>query len=141
MISNIATLAIWMFELPTSVVADIFGRKKSLVASVLCNLLSAFFILFFPSYLGFAIASFFSGLYFSFWSGAGQAFLEENLRSIGKERDFGKVLGKLMSYEKIGTLFIPLIATLLLKYFGERGYFFLAFLDVISAGILVFLTI
>ena len=34
-ISNIATLAIWIFELPTSVVADIFGRKKSLVASVL----------------------------------------------------------------------------------------------------------
>jgi len=116
-ISNVATLSIWILELPTSVVADVFGRKLSLVASVSCNLLSAVSILLFPSFIGFAIASFFSGLYFSFWSGAGQAFLEENLRMVGKEKDFGKVLGKLMSYEKIGSLLIPLVAVLLLKHF------------------------
>jgi len=34
LISNIVTFAIWIFELPTSVLADTTGRKKSLIFSV-----------------------------------------------------------------------------------------------------------
>jgi MFS family permease len=68
--------------LPTSVFADTAGRKRSLMISVVCNLISALSIVFFPTYRGFIVASFFGGLYFAFWSGTGQAFLEDNLRHV-----------------------------------------------------------
>ena len=67
-LSNIYTLTIFVFEIPTSVWADTTGLKKSLIVSVICNFISALLILFFPSFLGFIIAAIFSGLYLSFWS-------------------------------------------------------------------------
>jgi MFS family permease len=137
LISNIYTFSIWLFELPTSVFADTTGRKKSLVASVICNLLAAFLILFTPNLWGLAAASIFSALYWSFWSGTGQAFLEENLRILGRHQEFGKEIGNLMFYEQLATLITPLIASLILKYFAATGYTILATLDVIFAFVLV----
>ncbi len=136
-ISNISTFAIWLFELPTSVFADTTGRKKSLIASVTCNVIGALFILFMPSFLGFAIASVFAALYWTFWSGTGQAFLEENLRIVGRHHEFGKVIGGYMFYEQLATLITPLIAALILKTAGDTGYTILAALDVIFAIILL----
>lgn len=139
LISNINTFAIWLFELPTSVFADTTGRKKSLIASAVCGFLSALLILLFPSFWGFATAAFFSALYWSFWSGTGQAFLEENLRILGRSKEFGKVIGNLMFLEQLSALTTPLIASLILKYFVNSGYTILAALDVAFALILVFL--
>ena len=140
-ISNISTFAIWIFELPPSVFADTTGRKKSLVASVVCGLVAAIIVLFAPSFWGFAVASLFSALYSSFWSGTGQAFLEENLRILGRHHEFGKEIGRLMFYEQLATLTTPLLATLILKFFLAKGYMILAVLDVISAFVLVLLVL
>ena len=140
-ISNVATLCIWLFELPTSVLADTTGRKKSMLYSVICNFFGALTILLFPSYAGFIIASIFSALYWSFWSGTGQAFLEENLRIIKKEKEFGKKIGSFMFYEQLASIMTPIIASLLLKFFENKAYLILAGLDVIFAFILIFLVI
>ncbi|MBT3349505.1 MFS transporter [bacterium] len=141
LISNVTTFSVWIFELPTSVFADTLGRKKSLVISVICNFLSALTILIFPSFGGFLGAAIFSGLYWSFWSGTGQAFLEENLRVLGKTHEFGKKIGHFMSLERLAGIFTPLAAAGILKIFSENGYQILAILDVIFALILVFLTV
>lgn len=141
LIANVSTLTVWIFELPTSVFADTSGRKKSLVISVICNLASALVILFFPSFIGFIVASIISGFYWSFWSGTGQAFLEENLRAIGKENEFGKKIGHFMALEKFAGIIAPLIASGLLKVLGDSGYTVLAFMDVVFALILVVLTL
>jgi len=107
-ISNVSTFAIWIFELPTSVFADTTGRKKSLVASAVCGLAAAIIVLFAPSFWGFVLAAFFSGLHWSFWSGTGQAFLEENLRILGRQNSFGKVIGHLIFLEGLASIITPL---------------------------------
>lgn len=140
-ITNVSTLAVWLFELPTSVWADTAWRKKSLVMSVLCNFIWALLILVIPSYTGFIIASIFSGLYFAFWSWTGQAFLEDNLRILGEESTFGKKIGHLMAMESLAGLITPLIASAILKFFGDSWYTILAWLDVVSAFALVILTL
>ncbi|MDP7476825.1 MAG: hypothetical protein QF442_00080 [Candidatus Peribacteraceae bacterium] len=61
-ISNVATFAIWLLEIPTSVFADTVGRKYSLQRSVLCNLFGAATILFFPNFIGFVVASLLNAL-------------------------------------------------------------------------------
>lgn len=138
-ISNVSTFCIWIFELPTSVFADTSGRKKSMLYSVICNFLAALTIFLFPSYIGFIVAAFFAALYWSFWSGTGQAFLEENLRVLKREGDFGKVIGSFMFYGDLGTLLTPLIASMILKYFGDFGFRVLAGLDVLFAIALIIL--
>lgn len=141
LIANIATLCVWVFELPTSIFADVSGRKKSLVYAVVCNLISAMMIVIFPHFWGFIAASVFAALYWSFWSGTGQAFLEENLRILGKEKAFGKVIGNFMFFEQFAGLICPLIASGILFLFHEQGYRVLAIMDVVGALILVFLTL
>lgn len=140
-ITNVSTLAVWLFELPTSVWADTAWRKKALVMSVICNFIGALLILVVPSYTGFIIASIFSGLYFAFWSWTGQAFLEDNLRILWEESTFGKKIGHLMAMESLAGLITPLIASAILKFFGDSGYTILAILDVLSALALVILTL
>ncbi len=140
LVSNVATLGIWLFELPTSVFADTWWRTKSMRISVFFNFLWTLTILLFPSYFWFIIAAIFWALYWSFWSWTGQAFLEENLRITGQEKEYWKVIWKFMFYWEIGSIVTPLIATLILKYFWDFGYTFLALLDTIFAFSLIILT-
>jgi MFS family permease len=139
-ISNVYTFGIWIFELPTSVFADTTGRKKSLMAAVICNAISALLILIYPNFWSFAAASLFAALYLSFWSGTGQAFLEENLRLSESENKFGKEIGHMMFLGDLASLTTPLIAGAILKLFGESlGYPILAGLDVLFAILLIHL--
>lgn len=140
LISNVSTIVIWLFELPTSVFADISWMKKSLLYSVISNAISAFFIFLFPSLWWFIAAAVFSWLYWSFRSWTGQAFLEENLEVLWKKDAFGKQIGRLMALEGFAWIFTPFLASLLLKWFWDSGYTILAWLDVLFALSLVVLT-
>ena len=64
LISNIWTLCILLFELPTSVFSDTNWRTNSMKYSVICNFLWALTILLFPNYIWFILASIFWALYF-----------------------------------------------------------------------------
>lgn len=142
LIANIWSLVVWIFELPTSVFADTAGKKKSLVISVICNFIATIIIVFSPNYLWFMIASFFWGLYFAFRSWTWQSFLEENLRQIGEENKFWKVIGHLMSLETLAGLFVSLIVSWIIKRLGQSTWYAtLAILDAIFAWVLVILTI
>ncbi|MCX6824278.1 MAG: MFS transporter [candidate division SR1 bacterium] len=138
-VSNVFTLVTWIFEIPTSAFADTMGRKKSLMISVISNFLGALCILFFPHLWGFIIASFFSALYFCFWSGTEQAFIDENLKILGNQQGFGKVFGNNLFLQQLAGFITPVLASLMLKYFHGTGYTILAILDVIFAGILIIL--
>jgi len=141
LLSNVSTLTVWLFEIPTSVFADTTWRKKSLVWGSICSVLSAVCILFFPSFIGFSIAAICGWLYFALRSGTTQAFLEENLKIIGKTHEFWKKLGHFMSLENIAWLIVSIVITIFLKYWGDQWYIYLAILDVITAWLLVMLTL
>ncbi len=138
-VANVSSFCVWLFEIPTSVFADTMGRKRSLTYSMLANFFATLMILFFPSFAGFIIASIFSALYFSFWSGTGQAFLDENLQILNKQKQFGKYIGSFMFYEQLAAFATPIIASLILKSFGDTGYTILAALDAFFALIMVLL--
>jgi len=139
LISNIGIFWIVIFELPTSVRADTSGRKKSMTISLICSLISAICILLFPSYIWFVIAAIFGALYFSFRSGTGQAFLEENLRVLWEEDKFGKHIGRFMFNDELAGIICPIVSSFILKWLGESWYTVLAGLDVLWAIVLVYL--
>ena len=140
LISNIFTLWMWIFELPTSVLADTFWRKKSLLSSVICNFLCSLLILLFPNLVWFCIAAIFQGLYYSFRSGTWQAFLEENLSKLWEKDKFWRFFWKFSFYWEFAAIITPLISSIILKFSPEFWYTILAALDCIFAFILIILT-
>ena len=140
LISNVMSFWMWIFELPTSVLWDTFWRKKSLMASVICNFLCTLFILFYPNLIWFCIAAVFQGLYYSFWSWTWQAFLEENLSKTWEKEKFWRIFWKFTFYWEFPTIITPMIASIILKIMPDTWYTVLAALDCISALTLVMLT-
>ena len=140
LISNIFTLWMWIFELPTSVLWDTFWRKKSLMASVICNFIFAAFILFVPNLWGFCLAAVFQALYYSFRSWTWQAFLEENLSKTWEKDKFWRLFGKFTFYWEFPAIITPVIASIILKFAPDTWYTILASLDCISALALIILT-
>jgi len=138
-VSNVFTLATWIFEIPTSVFADTMGRRKSLMISVISNFLGALCILFFPHLWWFIVASFFSALYFCFWSWTEQAFIDENLKILWNQQWFWKVFGNNLFLQQVAWFITPVIASFTLRYFNGTWYTILAIFDVIFAAILIIL--
>lgn len=85
LLASIFEASILIFEMPTGLVADIYGRKISVILSAFVSFISGIFFIFFPFLFGFIIAEILSGLGETFRSGALEAWLVDSLKHEGKE--------------------------------------------------------
>lgn len=138
LIANASSLCIALFDLPTSILADLFGRRNSMLVSVILAFFNSLVILVFPSFWGFVIASFMGGLSVSFWSGTGQAYLESNLRILNLQNKFGKYIGQNIFYNQLASTIAPIISTVLIYLLNESAFTVLAMLDVLVTGLAVY---
>ena len=79
-----------LFEIPSGVLADVFGRKKTLIISCLMRI-SADLVMIFSS--NFAMVCLSIGLHalsYNFASGSGDALAYDSLKSAGQEKEFEK---------------------------------------------------
>jgi len=125
-----ATIFVW--EIPTGAVADVFGRKISFVIS--CFLLSISLFIYAASYSfwGFALAETIAAIGQTFWSGAFQAWFVDKL----KHHNYGGTLNSLFAREqqiKQGTGALGAMAGALL---ADKNIAF----PWIAGGIIVFVT-
>lgn len=93
-IFSIAYVSSAVFEVPTGIVSDLVGRKKTTImgaaSAVLCVALYAIG----GSFWVFAAGSLFQGLSRAFYSGNNDALLHDTLRDMGKEQEYHTYLGK-----------------------------------------------
>ena len=129
-ISSIYTFLAVFLELPTSTLGDSIGRVKVLKYSILSSYVALLIYFLSPTHIWFYVAIFFSALWSSLWSGTGHAKLQEDLEAAGKEKQFWKVIWRLISLQRIGQLLTPIVIFLVLKYF-LNWYNILAWLDVL----------
>lgn len=87
-----------LFEVPSGVFSDHFGRKHSLALAALIYTLS--FLLFFvgSSFPIFLVAYLLYGIGEAFISGSDSSLIHDTLKEEGKEAEFGKWLGKKYAY-------------------------------------------
>jgi MFS family permease len=93
-LQSIFAIAIFALEVPTGIIGDRLGRKKTitiasfiLVVSHICYVLSDSFIEFLFAEILFAFA-------FAMFSGTIEAFIYDTLLELNKEDEFKKILGK-----------------------------------------------
>lgn len=84
-----------LFELPTGVIADVYGKKFSVVTGRIISVISCILMITSDSFLGFAIAFSLSSASMNLNSGAGEALVYDSLKELGEEDKYKKIWGNL----------------------------------------------
>ena len=108
-------LTIILFEIPTGVIADKYGRKKSLIFSSIFFMLSMFCYLIANNIFLFALAFIFLGIGITFASGATEALIYDSLKISKKESEMRKSMGHFFSAEVLAGVITPPLASIIAK--------------------------
>jgi MFS family permease len=109
LIMSVFSLATLLLEIPRGVLADLLGKKKTLLVSRFLYIIEIFIIAFFNGFWPFLIAKIISGFGVSLSSGTGEAFLYDTLKRLKRENDYEKINGKLGTITNISGAFVFLI--------------------------------
>lgn len=91
----------FLFEIPTGIVADRYGRRFSLaVSSVLCGIIWLVFAVT-NSFALFAVAQFFGALAATFSTGADESLLFESLQGLSRKEEYAKISGRAKAVETV----------------------------------------
>ncbi|QTC41415.1 MFS transporter [Bacillus sp. V3] len=103
-------LAIVLFEVPTGMIADLYGRKISLIVGNLFSLLYALLMLVSGTFTVFTLAFLSMGLMVTFHSGAEQSFAYDTLKNAKREGEYTRIIGSMTA--------ISLLSLSLAKFLG-----------------------
>ncbi len=122
----IREIIINIFEIPSGIIADYFGKKKELYACFFFYILS--FVMFFIStgFAGAAVAMSLFGLGEAFRSGSHKAMIYTYLEQKGWEKHKTYVYGKTRSASLIGSAMSSALGIVIILNVPNSGYIFLA---------------
>ncbi len=85
------------FEVPTGIISDRIGRKKTIIAGSIASILCMTFYALAHSWILLFIGSLFQGVSRAFYSGNNDALLHDTLRKLHKDHEYHTYLGKTSS--------------------------------------------
>lgn len=135
-LTSVFTIISSLLEIPTSTIWDTIWRVKVMKFSVLSSLIFFIIIFLFPNIYSFYFAIFFSALWNALWSWTGHSKLQEDLEFSWKQKEFWKIIWRLIALQNLGKLITPFFIYFILKYF-ENWYNILAGLNIIFYSIWV----
>ena len=91
---TVYSIAVLIFEIPSGILTDYIGRKKTLILFGILIFLTFLTITLGSSYAYFLLAYFLMGIARSLESGSETSLIYETLLNLRKEKEFKKVLGK-----------------------------------------------
>ena len=120
----VAHISTSLFEVPTGILSDYIGRKKTLLLYFLTELSSIIFLAFASSTFWIFIATISMGLSMAVRSGAITAFVYENLEVIDKADEFSKYEGHRRALGKYSLATAGIVGTLLIYFIGIKASLF-----------------
>ena len=113
-----------LLEIPTGVVADMYGRRLAMICSMLAYIVS--FVVFGVSDIFWLlfVAMFFFAIGDAFRTGTHKAMIFEWLRHENRTREKTKVYGYTRSWSKTGSALSVVIAAALVFYTGRYSHIF-----------------
>jgi MFS family permease len=128
----IYSVSIVVLEIPSGYFADVIGRKRTLVLGIILGAMGYSVYSISHGFLGFLLAELVLGFGTSFISGADSAMLYDSLLDNGKEKEYMKYEGRMVSVGNIAEAsagivggFIALIS-LRANFIAQAGLYFLA---------------
>lgn len=115
-IFSIAYVSSALFEVPTGVISDMVGRKRTVILGAFCSVLCVIFYAIGTFYWIMVLGAFFQGLSRSFYSGNNDALLYDTLKQTGKEEKYQDYLGKLSSLFQVALGIASIIGGFIASY-------------------------
>jgi MFS family permease len=84
-----------LFELPTGAIADVYGKKFSVLLGRILSVISCLLMITASSFWGFAIAFMLASASMNLNSGAAEALVYDSLKILGEEEKYKKIWGNL----------------------------------------------
>ncbi len=114
-IESLVTAAVFLFEVPTGVLADRAGRRWSLAAGVGLLCCGELLFLFSRSYALYLLVALFTGAGFACMSGAAEALIYDSLPgdATTRERSMQRVMGRYHSAGQIAFFLAPLVGAVI----------------------------
>lgn len=132
----IYAVTIVLFEIPSGILADKFGRKRLLVINSALAAVEFIILLFANSFRIFGIAVSLSGIGKAFSSGSQNALLYDSLLVEKKENSFEKFLGRLYAVDFTGSMIAALSGSILANMFGFEFNYIVSFFSMFFAFII-----
>lgn len=135
MLESIFHIVSSSFEIPSGVVADVFGRKRTMVLASLVSLVSGLLMIWSYNFWTVAFAIGFSALSYNLESGTREALAYDSLKFVGQEEKYNKFASTEMMLYRITSSIATLCAGFAL-WLGYRGaYAFDIFFSLIAIAI------
>ncbi len=112
---SIVLLGVVFLEIPSGALADLIGRRKTIIIGSFFHLTSTIIFSIANSPIDIWIANIIWMVGYSLHSGADTALLYDSLQEIGKKKEFTKIIGLNLSYRLLTAAFSCLIVGLMFK--------------------------
>jgi MFS family permease len=119
---SIIVATIFLTEVPTGVLADRLGRKRSVVVALFLQFLGEFFYIFATSYAAFVFIAILGGIGYSFLSGANEALIYDSLPAENREAAMKKAMGNVGAAYQLAYFIAPLLGGLIISDLILRKY-------------------
>jgi MFS family permease len=96
------SLSLLIFEIPSGAIADLFGRKTTIILGYILWIIALVVLYFADSMFGLISFSVLDGMASSLFSGADSALIYDTLKEEGKERHYKKAIGLYHSMWPLG---------------------------------------
>ena len=105
-----------LFEIPTGILSDFLGRKKTLALGALASMISIIFYAAGFTYFLLLFGAVIEGLSRSLYSGNNEAFLHDTLKQSGSEKNYHHFLGKLTSFLHVALAISALLGGIVAQF-------------------------
>jgi MFS family permease len=126
-----------LMEVPSGALADLLGKKKTIIAGCLLIVISCTVLINASTFLNFLIGNILMFVGFSFQSGATEAFAYDSMKVEGKEQHYDTVVAKHTSLSIAATLFSTFVGGYLYSLAPEAPFYAWAVFMLISVALLL----
>lgn len=134
---SIYQLSKFVFEVPTGIVADRYGRRISTIWGLVSLIVSLVLVILNTTFYSFIIAAFIQGISYTFISGASDALYIDSIFSADEKRNFEKYNAKARTL----CYFAIFASSILGGYIAEKSLFYVYILTIVSQFIPVVILI
>ena len=120
-------------EVPSSYLADRWGRNKTIILSSVLYVINCVTLIFAHSFGMFVLGIFFFALSYACFSGTDEALVYDTSRELGDSENSLRRLGQYSAAEKIFKIITPLIGVLIAKDLTEHQFTILLIIDSLAA--------
>jgi len=129
-------IAQFVFEIPSSILADKYSRKQILIIGTFFSFIASIIFFLYSSFNYFLISAFFLGLAGAFKSGTDSALVYDTLLNLNREKDYNKIQSNINGIYFLGRAIVAIVGPLVYAVNHKLPFLLAAISSLVTISIL-----